>query len=112
MKYIITETKLDNVVIKYLNKMYGDLEEYRKDSYPDSVFFVKDKKVFMEQELKYNELWINNTIWKDLEDTFSLEYDEIQSIITKWAEDTYNLRDVISNFANPLFFKGWETLIN
>jgi hypothetical protein len=95
MKYIITESKLENVVIKYLNKMYGDLEEYRTDERPDSLFFFRGKKVYMEYHLKYGHLLIDYyTIWKDLEDTFSLENDEIRHIITKWVEVTYNLRGV------------------
>ena len=39
MKYIITESKLEKAVIKYLNKEYGDLEEYTTDKRPDNVFF-------------------------------------------------------------------------
>ena len=97
MKYIITESKLEQVVIKYLNKMYGDLEEYRTDEHPDSVFFVKGKKVYMEQDLENDDLWVDYyTIWSDLENMFDLKYNEIQSIITKWVEVTYNLRGVTS----------------
>ena len=87
--------KLEHIVIKYLNKLYGDLEKCRKNDYPNSVFFATGKKVYMEQDLKSNYLWVDyETIWLDLIDTFSLEYYEIQSIIKKWVEATYNLRDV------------------
>jgi hypothetical protein len=92
--------KLEHIVIKYLNKLYGDLEEHRTDRYLNIIFFVKNKKVFMEQDLENGRLWVDyDTIWSDLVDTFSLEYDEIQSIIIKWVEVTYNLRGVtpISN---------------
>ena len=105
MKYIITESKLENVAIKYLNKVYGDLEEYKTDKHPDSVFFVKDKKIYMEQDLENDDLWIDYyTIWSDLENTFSLEDDEIQSIIKDWVQVTYNLRGVtpIQVFGLPL----------
>ena len=95
MKYIITESKLEQVVIKYLNKLYGDLEEYRTDKYPNSIFFFKGKKVYMGQELENGRLYVDyGTIWSDLRDTFSLEYNDIQSIIKKWVEETYNLRGV------------------
>ena len=87
--------KLEHIVIKYLNKLYGDLEEHRTDRYLNIIFFVKNKKVFMEQDLENGRLWVDyDTIWSDLVDTFSLEYDEIQSIIIKWVEVTYNLRGV------------------
>jgi len=87
--------KIEHIVIKYLNKLYGDLEEHRTDRYLNIIFFVKNKKVFMEQDLKNGRLWVDyDTIWSDLENIFSLEYDEIQSIIIKWVEVTYNLRGV------------------
>ena len=87
--------KLENIVIKYLNKLYGDLEECRTDRYLNIIFFVKNKKVFMEQDLKNGMLWVGyDTIWSDLENTFSLEYDDVQSIIKKWVEVTYNLKGV------------------
>jgi len=92
--------KLEHIVIKYLNKLYGDLEECRKNDYPYKVFYIKGKKVYMEQYLKNNYLksnflWVDyETIWSDLKNMFSLENDEIKSIIKKWVEATYNLRDV------------------
>ena len=102
MKYIITESKLEQIAIKYLNKMYGDLEEYRREDFPDSVFFIKDKKVYMELNLKNDDLYVSyGTIWLDLENTFSLEFDDIQSIIKKWVEETYKLRGV-----TPLRWRG------
>jgi len=67
MKYIITESKLEKVAIKYLNKIYGNLEEYRTDERPDKVFFIRGKKVFMEQDLENDDLWVDYyTIWSDL----------------------------------------------
>jgi hypothetical protein len=111
MKYIITESKIEQVVIKYLNKMYGDLEEYRTDDYPDSLFFVKDKKPYMVQDLYNGYLWIDYfKIWKDLENTFSLEHNDIQSIIKKWVEETYKLRDVTSFELEPYLDTWWKLL--
>ena len=92
MKYIITESKLEEIIIKFLNKMYGDLKEYRTEKHPDSVFFVKNKKVFMEQDLKNDMLWVGyETIWMDLENMFDLKISYIKYIITKWVEETYKL---------------------
>ncbi len=113
MKYIITESKLEKVIIKYLNKFYGDLEEYRTDLHPERLFFVKDDKVYMEQDLKRERLFVNyDTIWSDLKTIFNLENPEIVSIISKWVEDTYKL----SGFTRILFvdkyLSSWERLFN
>jgi hypothetical protein len=104
--------KLEHIIIKYLNKLYGDLEEYRLDGYPDKIFFVKGKKVYMEQDLKNRKLYVDyGTIWSDLENMFLLEYDEIQSIITKWVEATYNLRDVTPTLSKFQLAGRWKLLI-
>jgi len=93
MKYIITESKLEQVVIKYLNKFYGDLEEYRIDKYSDHIFFVKDEQVHMDQDSKDGILWLKyKTIWWDLETIFGLKRPEIQKIIAKWVVETYKWR--------------------
>ena len=92
MKYIITEGQNDKIIIRYLNSEYGDLEEYRTDKYPKSVFYVKDKKVYMEMGLGDYLLWVDHySIWEDLINIFSLDDEEIERIITKWAKKTYNI---------------------
>ena len=49
----------------------------------------------MEHELENDMLWINyDLIWRDLKNMFSLEYDDVQSIINKWVEVAYNLKGV------------------
>ena len=95
MKYIITEGQNDKIIIRYLNSEYGDLEEYRTDKYPKSVFYVKDKKVYMEMGLGDYLLWVDHySIWEDLINIFSLDDEEIERIITKWFDETYKLKGV------------------
>jgi hypothetical protein len=111
MKYIITESKLEQVIIKYLNKGYGDLNVYRVDGNSDSVFFVKDDKVYMEREK--NVLWVDYfTIWTDLETIFSLKDSEIQEIITKWVKETYKLRGIRPHPIRVDEDWWWEKIIN
>jgi hypothetical protein len=96
MKYIITEGQFEDSVIHYLNEMYGDLEEYMTSEYPNSIFFVKGKKVYMEQTLESGFLWISyNTIWSDLKFGFGLGRNEIKPIITKWVKKTYKIKGYI-----------------
>ena len=99
------------MVFKYLNKFYGDLEEYTTDKRPDSVFFVKDDKVYMEREK--NVLWVDYfTIWKNLENIFSLKDSEIQHIITKWVKETYKLRGIRPHPIRVDEDWWWNKLIN
>ena len=95
MKYIITENKLEQVILHFLNKGYGDLTEYRSDEYPDSILYVRDKKVYMYHDIETGILWVDyGTIWKDLENWFSMDDNDIEYVIKKWVEVAYNLRDV------------------
>ena len=113
MKYIITESKLEKTIIHYLNEMYGDLEEYRTAKFPNGIFYVKEKKVYMEYDLKSDDLWVDNdTIWEDLETIFGLEDSEIRHVITKWVEETYELRGVTPWPSIPMMVLGWKRLMN
>ena len=106
MKYIITESQFENGAIFYLNQMYGDFEEYKTDKYPNRVFYVKDKKVYMEHDLKEKELTIDfSTIWADLRDIFDLDSGEADHIIIKWAKQTYDIINV-----TPYTRIVWEQL--
>jgi hypothetical protein len=44
MKYIITENKLNNVALSWMNQNFGldQLEMYTSETYPYSVFFKKN----------------------------------------------------------------------
>ena len=95
MKYIITESKLDKVVIKYLNKLYGNLKKHVYEKYPAIMYYNKNKEVYLTHELDSDILWVDyDNIWSDLEDTFGLKYEEIQRIISEWAEKTYGIEGV------------------
>ena len=45
MKYIITENRIKQIAINYLNEMYGDLERRTTEDWPGMIFFVKGKKI-------------------------------------------------------------------
>ena len=111
MKYIITENKLEKVILNFLNKGYGDLTEYRTIEYPDSIFYIKGKKIYMEQDFENGILWVDyDTIWSDLTKWFLLEYDDIQSIIKKWVEEAYNLRGVTPEYEYYRIDGRWKRL--
>jgi len=92
MKYLITESKLEDVAIKYLDKFYGDLEEITNEDWPGMLFFVKDKKIYMDISMNQNYLHIDyDTIWSELETIFFLDDDTIKLVINKWVDKSFNL---------------------
>jgi hypothetical protein len=92
MKFIITENKLYETAIKWINKNYGDLEPYETEKYPDYIFFIKNKDVVFEYNKKNGVVIISyNKIWSFLEKIFSMEYEQIQEVTKLWVEEHYKL---------------------
>ena len=102
---------MEQVILHFLNKGYGDLTEYRDDEYPNSVFYIKGKKVYMEWDKEDDILLVNyGTIWKDLENWFSLYDKDIKLIITKWVGQTYNMRGIIPQNIDYVSSSWWSDI--
>jgi len=94
MKYIITENKLNNVALSWMNKNFGlnQLEIVESKKYPNSIFFKKNGEVVMEQDKKNkNFLFDYDEIWSFFESFFGMEYQEIQEVLSYWLEETLKL---------------------
>jgi hypothetical protein len=90
MKYIITESKLEQVIFKYLDKDFGGLES------DDGLLF---DVVFKSSEGDYNEfgwsepgiLTVQRDATEKLTDFFMLDINNSLNLIGKWFQDRYNL---------------------
>ena len=107
MKIIITESKLEKFLIKWLNDNYGDLEPYETEEYSDYIFYRKDKEIIFGYNKKNGYVYVNyDEIWSFLEGMFGMEYEQIQDITKEWVEERYNLR-VTTTFLKRLI---WQVL--
>ena len=105
--------KLEQLVIKYLNKFYGDLEEYRPTKFPGSVFYIKHGKVYMEWDYLIEQLYVGyHPIWEDLDKIFGLSFEETAYITTKWVEERYGIYGARPQGAASWITNRWEELIN
>ena len=99
MKIIITESSRDRVVLKWLNREFGDLTPVVKGI---KTYYVDEdrKPLFMyyqDEEIGY--VYVNyERIWVFFESIFGLKDPQTQEILTIWLEETYNLRGVIPIF--------------
>ena len=92
MKYIITESKLNRAVFKWLNSEYGDLEQFEMEKYPNHIFFKKDGEFIFYYNKKNGYVGISyDKIWSFLESFFELKYKEIQVLTKEWVEEHYKL---------------------
>ncbi len=93
MKIIITENKLERVVINWLNDNYGDLEIFETKDYPDYIFYRRGDKVIFNYNKKNGIVYINyEEIWLFFESFFGMNYQQIQDVTKLWVEEHYNLR--------------------
>jgi len=93
MKIIITENRLNKVVLKWLDNEYGNLISVIKNK---KVFYVDENGLplfFYYSNEKTRNLYINyEKIWQLLKTIFSMDYLQIHDILKIWLEETYNLK--------------------
>ena len=94
MKYIITENKLNNVALSWMNKNFGldQLKIVKSEEYPNSVFFKKNGKVVMEQDKENKWFYFGyKEIWLFFELFFDMKYEQIQEVLRDWLDETLKL---------------------
>ena len=92
MKYIITESRLEKVIFKYLDiKLEGI--ELKEGRYDDTLILV-----FPGEEYglmgwdKPNKLYTYYKVIDDIENMFSMEEDDVLDVIGRYVESRYNLK--------------------
>jgi hypothetical protein len=91
MKYIITENKLNNIILKYLDTKLDGFET-RKGEYVDIVFVFPDEEYGMLGWKKSGDLYVFYKLRDEISDYFGLEKDDSLRVIGKWVEDRHNLK--------------------
>ena len=96
MNIQVNKHQLERVVIKWLNKHFGNLTPKKHKDYPDSIYYVNDNnQVLMEYDKKTERVYIHNDdIWSKIESLFHLNYNDTQSIMKVWLEESYKLKEV------------------
>jgi len=94
MKYIITENKLNNVALSWMNKNFGldQLEIVESEKYPNSIFYKKNGEVVMRQDKKSKFFWFDyDKIWSFFKSFFGVQDQQIQYVLNYWLEETLKL---------------------
>ena len=92
MKILITESKLERTVIKWLNGNYSDLESYEDNEHPDYLFYKQGNTLVFYYNKKNRKVYIEyDEIWSNLEGYFGMEDIQVMPIIKTWLEEKYNL---------------------
>ena len=96
MNIQVNKHQLERVVIKWLNKYFGDLTPKTTEKYPELVSYVNpSNEVMVEYDKETERVYINyDEIWLKIESLFHLNYDDTKSVIRVWMEEYYNLEGV------------------
>ena len=87
------KNRLRKVQFKFLDYVFENMRTIKSKHYPDSKFFKKGDKVILELE-KSGTLWVLYSVWSNISDTFSFEYEETQQLIKEWMEEQLKSRVV------------------
>ena len=108
MKYIITESRLESFIFKYLdNKLNGI--EIKKGKFSDIVFAFPDEKVGLFAVRKYdkkgdNYLHIYLPLFESIKLMFSMEEGDVLEVIGKYLESRYNMKlDYVPTLKKNMF---------
>ena len=88
----------------YFNLYMDSLEEVVKD---DGEIYLReygDKYVKITIIKKEFKCWVDFDFWDEFSQLFSLQNDDVNSIISKWVEDTYRLIGINSRRTRR---RGW-----
>ena len=96
MNIQVNRHQLERVVIKWLDKHFGNLTPKKRNGYVNLVFYVNpSNEVMMVYDKKTESVYINyGQIWLKIESLFHLNDRDTQLIIKAWLEEAYKLEGV------------------
>ena len=90
MKFLITESKLENVIFKYL-----DNQDFVKIEKENNIYFVNsegDKFAMIRFKKDNGWCYINYNLVKEISSFFSMEKSGTEQVIGRWVESTLQMK--------------------
>jgi hypothetical protein len=105
MKYLITESQIDNIIFKYLDNQ--DFIQIEKNN---SIYFVNSKGDEYAQ-IRFDKddgsCYIYYKLVEEISTFFSMQKSDSEQVIGRWVENTLQMK-VTDTYWND---KGWGTLV-
>ena len=89
MKYLITESQIDNIV-----SMYLDNQDFVHIGYGENIYLViseKDEYAQIGYNVRNSWCVISYDLAEEIVEFFSLSYSDTITIVTKWFENKFNV---------------------
>ena len=93
MKFKITESKIENIVFKYLDGLDMNIREltYKNTKMKKIRFEVDDVLPYIEFFLNDKRCFIKYEFIQEIKDFFSISYEDSIKYIVKWVEKTIDV---------------------
>jgi hypothetical protein len=91
MRILITESKIKQIAIKWLEDNYPDLELLKYPAYEE--VFISDNGMFkMSYISRTKSLHVMDEIWDFIHKAFGLDNDEVSKILLDWGNNKFKFR--------------------
>jgi hypothetical protein len=91
MRYIITESRLENLIFKYLDDKFNGVE-LKKGKYYNIVLTFPGEEYGLAGWKKPNQLISHNKIVDEVKNLFSMDESDVLDVIGRYVESRYNLK--------------------
>jgi hypothetical protein len=109
MKYVITESRLENFVFKLLDKEFKNLNNFKLEGHPH-IFYIQEGNVIFFYDTETEVLYVpNDPVGNLLSKILDLNKDEIETILKIWVNHNYKLNINSIGMGN---FKNLEKIKN
>lgn len=109
----IINEDLEREIMNYFNPFLTNLLLITDERFPNSVFYIQNKKIIFELQKKEDELyfWVDYcNIWKGLYNRFNLNDVEIQEFIKTIVEYKFKLTNITPLFSDPTGLCSWKII--
>jgi len=97
------------VQFKYLDYLFEDMYEVESAKYKHSKFWKKNNEVMLELE-KSGRMRVSSSIWRNISNMFSLNYDETKQLIKDWVEQRLKLEVFTPFIYNNIVNPRWDNI--
>ena len=92
MKYIITESRLNNLIYNYLDDNFSDLHTELNPMFKQYVYYFKGSEMILVYVLRTEEVVTEDVhIFSPLISMFAMDTEQLIPIVREWLSKTYNI---------------------
>jgi hypothetical protein len=92
MKYIITESRLNNLIFNYLDDNFSDLHTELNPRFKNYIYYVKDDEMIFVY-VPFNEKVVTEEVnlFLPLVSMFAMDIEQLNPIVKEWVSKTYGI---------------------